>query len=605
MCRTLVVFLVTAALAGAAAGKPIHVWEKQEITLQAEKAHANPYLEVEIWVELEGPGFQKRVYGFWDGERVFRVRIVATAPGTWSWVSGSNTQDPGLNGKKGEFTAVAWTEAEKAENICRRGFIQPTANGHALQHPDGTPFFLLADTWWSTPTFRYRWTEDDVSHPMGPEATFKDMVRFRKAQGYNGIAMIAGFPNWANDGKPATIRLNDAEKTLVRSAWGQPGTNSAKDMHNEGGRPFLFPGRVPGYEDLYPDVDRINPAYFHYLDQKIDYLNSQGFVPFVEVMRRDASPAWKEFYKWPDSYARYIQYVFSRLQANNVLLSPIHFDWYVDTIPARDFNDAANLVIKKYGPTPFGTLVSANSNPSTLVNFADGARWLTLHQSGNQRTHDFYWYLTEIFQAKPALPAIAGEPYYSGLRFKPGNTPPYIAQGGTQEDSLYNRSSLYGNFLSGGLGGYIYGADGIWQADIEPAASIKMWDAFLWQSGAQLKHLRSFAFSNGARFQSLAPDPDLVTPNRAHETLGFEGWAYCARTPEKDFFLIYLEKGCSQVTVRGMLPEARYEAKWFNPRNGEWANAGPGVLTSDVTGRMQVPAPPSGEDWGLRLLLAR
>ena len=91
--------------------------------------------------------------------------------------------DPGLGGKTGRFVAVAWTEAEKAENLCRRGFLRPTPNGHAFEHADGTPFFMLGDTWWSTPTFRFRWTEDDTPHPMGPEATFKDMVKFRKGSG--------------------------------------------------------------------------------------------------------------------------------------------------------------------------------------------------------------------------------------------------------------------------------------------------------------------------------------------------------------------------------------------------------------------------------------
>ena len=60
-------------------------------------------------------------------------------------------------------------------------------------------------------------------------------------------------------------------------------------MDNEGGRPFVFPGKVPGYENMFPDVDRVNPEYFRYVDRKIDYLNEQGFVPFIEVSRRDAS----------------------------------------------------------------------------------------------------------------------------------------------------------------------------------------------------------------------------------------------------------------------------------------------------------------------------
>ena len=115
-----------------------HVWEKVEITLEAVKTYANFYTDVLVWVDLEGPGFAKRVYGFWDGDNIFRVRFVATVPGVWSWRSGSNQDDAGLNGASGQFNAVEWTEGDKAENLCRRGFVRPTANGHAIQYADGT-----------------------------------------------------------------------------------------------------------------------------------------------------------------------------------------------------------------------------------------------------------------------------------------------------------------------------------------------------------------------------------------------------------------------------------------------------------------------------------
>ncbi|MEA3406707.1 MAG: DUF5060 domain-containing protein [Chloroflexota bacterium] len=328
----------------------VHTWEKVQISLEAEGAFANPYTEVEVWVDLEGPEFQRRVYGFWDGGRVFRVRITATRPGRWSWVSGSSVGDAGLDGKEGDFVAVPWTEEEKAANPCRRGFLRPTENGHALQYADGTPFFLLGDTWWSTATFRYKWYDDDKRRPVGPEMGFKDMVRYRKDQSYNCIAIIASFPAWANDGKPTEIRFGDEQQTGVRQAWKQAGTDSAKNMHNAGGRPFFFPGRVPGYQDVFPDVDRINPAYFRYLDRKVDYLNAQGFIPFIEVARRDTGPAWQRFYDWPDSYVRYMQYVFSRYHANNCILSPIHYDWHSMALSPRAYNEPANLRTEKYGP---------------------------------------------------------------------------------------------------------------------------------------------------------------------------------------------------------------------------------------------------------------
>jgi Protein of unknown function (DUF4038)/Domain of unknown function (DUF5060)/Putative collagen-binding domain of a collagenase len=596
--------LAATALMPPALSQTGHVWEKREIQLKATNSYQNPYTGVTVWVDLKGPGFHKRVYGFWDGGNSFRVRMLATAPGEWSWTSGSDPADPGLGGKTGAFSAVPWTESEKAENLCRRGFVRPTPNGHAFELADGTPFLLLGDTWWSTPSVRFRWTDDDTQHPMGPDATFKDMVRFRRAQGFNSVAMVAAFPNWENDGKPSNLTMNDADHTLIRSAWADPKTKSAKEQSNEGGRPFLFPGRVPGYEDVFADVDRLNPAYFQYLDKKIDYLNSQGFVPFIEMTRRDSGPAWKKYYQWPDSYTRFIEYIFSRYQANNVLLSPVHYDWFIDTIPREYYNQAASLVIDKYGPPAFGTLASTNSNPSTIVNWGHPS-WLTFHQTGNQRPHDYYWHMTEIFRSKPAMPGVAGEPYYAGDRYNPREIVPYYAEGGTPRDSLYNRSSMYGNFLSGGFGGHIYGADGIWQANIEPEARVKMWEAFPWESAAQVKYLRTFAFSNGARYRDLEPDADLVTPNKNPQLMSYEGWAFAARTPERDFFLVFLEKGAPQARVRGAVPDAQYQAQWFNPRNGEWSNVGSGVVTAAATGWIDLPAQPTPEDWGLRLLLKK
>ena len=143
-------------MCGTALAESRHVWEKVEIALNAKRSYENPYTEVEIWVDLKGPGFEKRCYGFWDGGKTFRVRVLATAPGTWSWRSGSNQRDSGLNGKTGSFTATAWSDAQLEKNPCRRGMIKASENGHAFEYADGTPFFLLGDTWWSTPTFRYR-----------------------------------------------------------------------------------------------------------------------------------------------------------------------------------------------------------------------------------------------------------------------------------------------------------------------------------------------------------------------------------------------------------------------------------------------------------------
>ena len=581
------------------------VWEKQELTFTAAGHFANPYTDVTVWVDLSGPHFKKRVYGFWNGSNEFHMRVVATEPGEWRWTSGSTPEDAGLSGKSGSFTAVAWSEEEKREDPLRRGFLRPSANGHGLALADGTPFLVTGDTWWAAGTNRLRWYDDDRERPIGPDAGLKDYVRLRKSQGYNWINMIAAFPNWMTDGQPWHVVMNDAEKTTVRSAWLEFGTGSAKNMDNEGGRPFLFPGKVPGYENMFPDVDRLNPDYFRYIDRKIDYLNSQGFVVFIEVSRRDASLCWKKYYDWPTSYARFIRYIWSRYQANNVVLSPIHLDIISETVGPQEYNKAIGEVMDKYGPPPFGTLLSANANPSTLENWGEHS-WVTLQQIGNKREHDSYWYLTEIYHHEPAQPAINGEPYYSGyrdIRGLGGNGYKYGAPGGTEEDARYVRSSMYGSFLSGGLGGYVYGAEGIWGAEIEPAAPIHMWDAFQWISGAQVKYLREFAFSIGPHFQDLEPIPGLVSPDQDHNTQSYDGWAYCARTRDKSIFLAYFEKGMPRAHIRGARLNTQYRAQWFDPRNGSWQDASRGMLHSGPTGNIELPDYPGDTDWGLKLTI--
>ncbi len=580
----------------------VNVWEKVEIGLYAGKTYENPYKEVEVWVDLKGPGFEKRCYGFWDGDNVFRVRVMGTAAGTWSWKSGSNQQDTGLNGKSGSFEAIAWSEAQKEENPCRRGMVKASANGHAFEWADGTPFFLLGDTWWPVATFRYRWYDDDKERPIGPGAGIKDYLRFRRKQGFNCIAMIAALGNWANDDKPSGLKMADG--TVLRSAWKQAGTESAKDMHDEdGNRAFLFPGKVPGYEKYFPAVERINPEYFRNMDKKIDYLNSQGFVPFIEVSRRDIGQAWKKYYEWPGSYTRYIQYIWSRYQANICLFSPIHLDWTGATIPPEEWNEAANKVIERYGHPPFGTPAGTNSNPSTLRNFGhtDKAKWLTFHQIGNRRTHDLYPYLTEIFNASPPVPGINGEPYYAGM---------LDAEGGTEKSALYCRSAMYGSVLSGGLGGHIYGAGGwgggLWSGEVEDESPAPIWEVIKWSSADQMQHLRSFVLSEGSRYQLLVPSVGLVQPNRTGEEKSCLGWAYCARTAEKDLFLLYFEKDCPKASLSGALPRSKYKALLFNPRTGDWTDAG--VLIADSAGGITLPNFPdkstrSNTDWGLKLTL--
>src|ERR1035437_8428705 len=173
--------------------------------------------------------------------------------------------------------------------------------------------------------------------------------------------------------------------------------------------------------------------------------------------------------------------------------------------------------------------------------------------------------------------------------------------GGTEKDDQFVRSSMYGSFLSGGFAGHVYGAEGIWGADIEDAAPIKMWDAFKWNSAAQMRYLREFAMSIGKRYRELEPNADLISPNNNAELRSHEGWAYCARTPDRNIFLAYFEKGAPRAQIRGAIPYATYRTQWFDPRKGTWQDAGNGTLRASAIGVVNLPNFPGDNDWGLRL----
>ena len=150
--RMLRLLIAAAMAAGMVSCSPeqVHVYEVVEESFTAAITYNNPYMEVDLRIELSGPeGQTYSIPAFWDGGQSFKVRMIATTPGIWNWSSGTKTGDKGLDNKKGSFSAVDWTEQEKTENPNRRGIIRVSNNSHTLEYPDGIPFFLTGDTQYS------------------------------------------------------------------------------------------------------------------------------------------------------------------------------------------------------------------------------------------------------------------------------------------------------------------------------------------------------------------------------------------------------------------------------------------------------------------------
>ena len=609
--RTVRALLLSVSVtAGVRAAAPVHVFEKVELALSATAKYANPYTDVEVWVDLKGPHFNKRCYGFWDGGQTFRVRITSPEPGTWTWISGSNPADPGLAGRRGSFVSIPWTEEEKLQNPNRRGFARPTPNGHALQYADGTPYFIVGDFFYPASTWRYKWRESAEAYAVDtPEAGFKDLLKFRKAQGFNMIYIISSYPSWAYDGRPA--KFKDNAGVPVRDAWPSGNEDRAEDMPNEEGEgPFLFPGKAVGYPDVGADYFRINPPFFRYLDKKMDYAYAQGFQVFMETLRRDVGPYLKAYYGATDADMQknavfhYIRYIFARYQADPVIFGIIHQDIGSEYgLTPREWLPCIEGYYRKYGHPPFGQLVTTNSDGSTyrLWGHTDKAPWLTLHQAGNNpRDHTSSELMQEMYNLPNPIPAYNQEPWY--------------VANDTPEERRRSRSTMYSCLLNGGLAGVAYQAMGLTRGNRENSDRFaNMWVSIKWQSANEVRLAPAFLMADGTNYPDLAPHRELLSvfkTGRDPAWIGFretgsapqEGWAYCMRTDDKRHFKLYFERNVTRPDLSGALPDSVYRARWFDPRSGAWSNAGEGTLTSDSQGKIVLPAcPTAADDWGLSL----
>jgi hypothetical protein len=365
-------------------------------------------------------------------------------------------------------------------------------------------------------------------------------------------------------------------------------------MQDEAGnRPFeVFADR----EGL-ANFDRINPAYFRSLDRKMRYLSNEGFVPFLETIRRDNAPSWKAYFDFNESYARFVQYLIARYGAYNLIFSGIHLDWIPEkfSLTAGEFNAALTYHWKKYGPLPFGQPFTTLIDSSTYRRFGHGdhAPWLTMHTVGNNpRNHAIYASIEELFRLQPPYPAANLEPYYTGWNHainRPGGETPAE---NSDRDNYFSRAMMYGSVLSGGLAGHVHGTAAYDVTSTgEPAGwRPHIWTALKYTSGSQMQYLKKFVLSEGDRYQQLQLAANDLVPRSVPGALdnGLDGWSFLMRTADKGFALAYFENKAPLPQMKGFNPKARYDWIWFDPRTGEWSQ--PIAVTANARGTISAPA---------------
>ncbi len=221
----------------------VEKWGVQEIVLPSSKSYSNPFQEVRLECRFSSGSHEVEAEGFYDGDNQWKVRLMPTVEGEWSFKTSSNDSD--LNGKAGSF-------------LCsppRPGNHGPVRvqNLYHFGYADGTPLFVLGTT-------LYNWIHREEALQQRTLETLKQSP-FNKAR-------FCIFPKW--------YPYNRVEPPLY---------------------PYVKTG------DNQFDFERFNPAYFRHIEQRLRDLEALGiqadlilFHPYDKWGFSKMSPAQDDAY---------------------------------------------------------------------------------------------------------------------------------------------------------------------------------------------------------------------------------------------------------------------------------------------------------------------
>jgi hypothetical protein len=231
----------------------VEQWDLFELSLRSETNVGNPFTDVNVEAEMSCDGMRLHVAGFYDGDNIWRIRVMPTCPGTWSFVTHSSV--PELDGINGSFEVVAATGPN-------HGPVRILSEHH-FEYSDGAPYFMLGTTLYNWLNRDEELEEETLAALAGSPFT---KVRF----GF--------FPKW--------FMYNRVEPARFPYAQGNDGAL---------------------------DLDRFDPGFFRHVERRI--LDLQRLSIEADIILFHPYDRWGFASMTPDRDDAYLRYVAARLSA--------------------------------------------------------------------------------------------------------------------------------------------------------------------------------------------------------------------------------------------------------------------------------------------------
>lgn len=551
-------------------GVALPLYVAGEWSLRASKHHAFPFAEITLDVLVSNSSGERRVPGFYAGDGLWKFRLSSSEPGLHQFrTECSDASDAGLHGVEGAFTVLVET-AESSSPLLRHGPVAVEPGNRYLQHFDGTPFLLLADSWWHGMTSRLRYPGE-----------FAYLVNYRRNQGFNALQFAVDNPCDVGPFDP-------------RGA-------------NEAGHGWRrAPGTEPTSEEAFATI---NPPYWDLADHRIFHLIDAGLLPSILA-------SWGYYLEFMGDakmrqHWRYVMARYGALPVLWLLCGEVRLPWYPilraggnGIRQTERWTEIARYVrsINGYqrplglhpGPTIWGD--TGFYPPLTDLSLVDIYYGMGGHGGVNECLDavDSLEHMQK-FLSEQGKPAITGECLWEGM-------------GGGGCGAKTQRMLFWGSVLTGAPG-HCYGCDSLWQMNRrdEPfgntATMNRAWGNWPWDESHKWPGAAHVALGKRIleRFDwwKLRPRNERLEPHIRRED-GSGLHAACAEIPG-ECLLVYLAKsGIARITFRDLRPLAGYQGYWISPIDGrEYPLAEP--VQTDETGRAQSPTPPISQDWLLVL----
>lgn len=425
------------------------------------------------------------------------------------------------------------------------GRLMVSDNNRFLQFEDGTPFFYLGDTGWE----------------------FFHRLNYREAETYLENRRMKGFT------------VIQAVILAELDGLNTPNRNGDKPLIDN-------------------DPSRPNERYFAFVDSLIRLAASKGI--FIGLL-----PTWGDKVdraSWgkgpviftPENAAVYGKYLGDRYKnfANIIWINGGDRSGGTDASGKGDnfpVWDALGKSIKAADPNHLMTYHPWGEKSSSA--WFHACDWLDFNmmQTGHgQRSYAIYSILQDDYERLPVKPCMDGEPRYEDhpINWRPDSLGWF--------NEMHVRQAAYWNLFTGAHG-HTYGCHPVWQMAAPGREFVGQarhyWYEVLDLPGAwQMLHVR--------RLMESRPIPGRVPFQEVVLNPGDE-YSHIAAIRGDGFLMVYTPLGY-EIELRGdLLPAARYQANWFDPRSGKILPAGKVERKSRLW--FAAPSRGPGFDWVLLL----